>query len=32
MLYLDRIGISEGFDSNKTNASKEGIFFPIGIF
>ena len=30
-LEYDRIDISEGIDINKTNASKECVFVPIGI-
>ena len=32
MLEYDRIGISEGIDINKTNASKSEIFVIVGIF
>ena len=31
MLEYDRIGISEGIDVNKTNASKESDIFTIDI-
>ena len=31
MLECDRIDISEGIDTNKTNASKECDFVTIGI-
>ena len=31
MLEYDRIDISEGIDVNKTNASKECVFVPVGI-
>ena len=31
MLEYDRIDISEGIDVNKTSASKNMIFFTIGI-
>ena len=31
MLEYDRIYTSEGIDVNKTNASKNVIFFTIGI-
>ena len=32
MLEYDRINISEGIDINKTNASKNVIFFSLLVF
>ena len=32
MLYYDRIDLSEGIDIYKTSASKECVFFTIGMF
>ena len=31
MLYYDRIGVSEGFDVNKTSASKESDMYKNAI-
>ena len=31
MQYFDKIGVSEGIEVNKINASKSAIFVTIGI-